>query len=544
MVACNLVKMGARWRGKISLAGCDVLLNLVALVFIAVPWLNPIAGGPTPSVMPWLMSVACAATLCLLATQGHVRWESAIRNGWLLAALVSSFLALLQYFDASAFLNGWVNRPSHGQAFGNLRQPNQFATLVNIGLIALACLALRGRARREAQGNGDGGRLATIWMGAAAALLAVGNAASLSRTGAVQLVAILMLATMWSWWRAAAVRWILLLAALAYVVASVALPWLAGLGPLAGGIMSRFGQEAPSCGSRLVLWNNVLHLIGMKPWTGWGWGELDYAHFVTVYPGTRFCEILDNAHNLPLHLAVELGIPVALIGCGVVAWLVWRARPHKETNIERQMAWAVLALIALHSMLEYPLWYGPFQIAAALCIWILLPVPAHATMAGLLPTDPSLRGPMPLSLAPRTRLWLACIGVLTFGATAYAMWDYQRISQIYQSPEQRSPAYRDDTLAKIQGSWLYRRQVQFAELTLTRANAGNAAQIHALATQLLHFSPEPRVIEKLIDSARLLGRADEVESLSYRFKAAFPREYALWVQRLEKKALAHQPSHP
>ena len=28
---------------------------------------------------------------------------------------------------------------------------------------------------------------------------------------------------------------------------------------------------------------------------------MDYAHFVTLYPGERFCDILDNAHNLPLH---------------------------------------------------------------------------------------------------------------------------------------------------------------------------------------------------------------------------------------------------
>ena len=37
------------------------------------------------------------------------------------------------------------------------------------------------------------------------------------------------------------------------------------------------------------------------------------------------------------------------------------------------MAWAVLAVIGLHSLLEYPLWYGPFQIAFGLCLaWLWL----------------------------------------------------------------------------------------------------------------------------------------------------------------------------
>src|SRR5665811_2179347 len=89
------------------------------------------------------------------------------------------------------------------------------------------------------------------------------------------------------------------------------------------------------------------------------------------YPGARFCEILDNAHNLPLHLVVELGLPLAVLVCGAGLWLVWRQRPWRERDATRQMAWAVLALILLHSLLEYPLWYGPFQVAFGLSLWLL-----------------------------------------------------------------------------------------------------------------------------------------------------------------------------
>jgi hypothetical protein len=212
-----------------------------------------------------------------------------------------------------------------------------------------------------------------------AALLGVANAASSSRTGLFQLV-LLVLLTLWSAAtepgrnRAAGAppaAGVAGVAVLAYVMATFALPLMAGLDPFASGAWARLRAGDAACFSRLTLWSNVLHLIGQKPWLGWGWGELDYAHFITLYPGTRFCDILDNAHNLPLHLAVEFGVPAAVLTCVGALWLVLWAQPWRDANPTRQLAWGVLAVIMLHSMLEYPLWYGPFQMAALLSVWLL-----------------------------------------------------------------------------------------------------------------------------------------------------------------------------
>jgi hypothetical protein len=70
--------------------------------------------------------------------------------------------------------------------------------------------------------------------------------------------------------------------------------------------------------------------------------------------------------------------------------------------------------------------------------------------------------------------------------------------------------------------------VRFAELSMTAVTPADAAAVHALAQRMLHFSPEPRVIARLIDSARLLGRDDEAAALAARFEAAFPVEHARW----------------
>jgi len=470
-------------------------------------------------------------------------------TAWLVAALISVMLGLLQYFGTTAIFGPWVNHTAIGEAFANLRQRNQFATLTNIGLAALLWWVVQGRATlplphwRARAGYAapsawaPWGSAVTLVVLAAALLLGIGNAASSSRTGLLQLLLLIGMAGGWSWRgraddglgndRQRRVWFVLLVAALAYAVAAMALPSLAGGDRLSAGILARLHNGDSQCSSRLTLWSNVLHLIAQKPWLGWGWGELDYAHFITLYPGPRFCGILDNAHNLPLHLAVELGLPFALVFCAVCLWWVLRAKPWRETNATRQMGWTVLTLIGLHSLLEYPLWYGPFQMAVGLSFYMLWRTPAEGGIA--LQSTGGLRAKTEADISvhrelkPLDQRFIALAATFFIAILAYVAWDYHRISQIYLPPASRAVAYREDTLAKIQGSWVFKNQVRFAELTTTPLSQDNALHTYELARDLLHFSPEPSVVEKLIESAALLGRDDEAQFYRLRFNAAFPQ---------------------
>ncbi|MCF8160758.1 MAG: Wzy polymerase domain-containing protein [Polaromonas sp.] len=488
-------------------------LFAVALL-ITLPWLNPFSPGPSAAVVPLLFTWACAAGLLLLkagdsSPEARQRWLRAMAGAWLVAACLSAAIGLLQYFGASDWLGVWANHTSLGEAFGNLRQRNQFASLMNIGLAALLLWVAQASNQRAGRH-----RMLLGLALALAMLLGAGNAASSSRTGLLQLCMVVGLALYWqrtarreeaSPQAGSAIPWVLLAAVLSYAVANWALPWLAGLDPMQSGAWARLRSGDAVCASRLTLWRNVLFLIGERPWLGWGWGELDYAHFITLYPGARFCDILDNAHNLLLHLAVELGLPAALLLCGGGLWLARRARPWREQDPARQMAWAVLAVILLHSLLEYPLWYGPFQMAAALCVWLLLPVSSRGISTP----------------APYLQATLAGM-LLTF--CALAGWQYHLASQIYLSPEERAPAYRSDTLEKTRHVLLFQDQVRFAELTITELTPANAARMNNLAKELLHFSPEARVVEIIIDSARLLGRETEADFYLARLQAAFPQD--------------------
>ncbi len=497
---------------------------------IALPWLWPIATGPSSAMIPWLMSCACFVLLLLIHTARPLDLTGAAAKAWLAAALLSSAIALLQYFGVSASFAPWINVAPLGEAFGNLRQRNQFATLTNMGL---AVLMFASRRWQQAADDRHGGLQAqtrlivSTALLAAVALLATANAATLSRTGLLQLLLLSLMALVWRRQIPARTGHWLAFASLIYILESLLLPLLIGRDPFDNGIGSRFRDPGMACEGRWLLWENVAHLILRKPWSGWGWGEVSYAHFITLYPDGRFCDILDNAHNLPLHLALVWGIPAALVICGLVLFAVLRLRPWRETLPARQLAWAVLALIGLHSMLEYPLWYGPFQIATMLAIWMLWRTRTAVTQPGDEFTAVSAAAHRRFAAAPMLRL--TCAG-LALAALAYAAWDYRRVSQVYLAPSLRSEAYRDDTLSKVQDSRLFRNQVRFAELTLTTVTPENAAQLNAMARDLLHFSPEARVIEKLIDSALVLGRDNEAAYYMLRYRKAFPTEYARWEQ--------------
>lgn len=531
---------------------------------IAAPFLSPLVAGPSANVWQLLVSWVCVAALLLMGPRAlPSRWpltalglllaaivwrgadsdasallgavvavgamalaacvgaglarapragQSALAWGLLAAGLASAVLGLLQYYGAAASLAPFTTAPEVGQAYGNLRQRNQFATLIGMALVAALWLHATSPALSR-------WRLRTWLLPASALLLVLAAAASTSRTGLLQWVSIALVAAALAWGErrnGSKARGdhllphpLLLLGLVpAYFAAAVAVPLMAG--PEVEDMLRRLRDGAPAGNSRLLLWRNVMDLIALHPWAGWGWGQLSFAHFDTLYAGPRFVEILDNAHNLPLQLAVEVGVPAALLFCGVAAAMVLAARPWREREPTRLMAWGVLGAVVLHSLLEYPLWYGPFQLVFGLCLGLLWPAPAATT-----------------ATTPKTPAVVAA--ALLLSAVAYAAWDYTRISQIYLPRAERLAPWREDTLAKLDGSWLYASQVRFAALTLMPVTRANAAEVHALALRVVRFSPEPKVIAKLVESAVLLGLDDEAAGWAARFKIAFPEEYARWL---------------
>jgi len=443
------------------------------------------------------------------SANGLLHW---LLMAWLIAALVSSALAVLQYLDLARELVPWVNQPRTGDAFANLRQRNQFASLTSIGLVALLGLAatMQSISKRYAS---------MMWC--ALALLAAGLACSVSRTGAVQWLVLAVFVVVWVWKDSKQVHPVLLRLAigapLLVILWSLVLPWIALQlnGVMGASLLLRVAgqaQDYAACGGRRVLWSNVLQMLAQHPWQGWGLGETDFAHYSTDYQSERFCDLLDNAHNFPLHLALEFGLPFALVCClFAVHWFYKKSRLLTINNA-RQIAFGMMLVLGIHSMLEYPLWYGPFQITLGLALGLWAGAaterigdasPASSTRQQLLPT------------VMCSALFLACL---------YAAWDYNRVAQIYRQPEMRDAAYRDNPMQAASQSWLFKNQVDFARLMTQNITQENALETYDLAMRVLHYSPEARTVERAAESLRLLGRDVEAEKLASRIPTISPHK--------------------
>ena len=540
----------------------------LATLCLAYPWVHPFHLGPSVTVVSglvaWWGAVGLGLCFCTLLSAREARWR-VLLAGWGLAAGVSALMGLFQYFDRAQLLGPWVNYAGLGQAFGNLRQRNQFATLCSMGLVLLwwgAQYARAGVVTGAPASSGPDARshgaaagamhsapgavppiaeVSKAWPSAArtmvllagASLVCAALAASSSRTGFVQLLLLLGLA--WCW-RPSAPEWarvyrglgIVCFMLCAYVLAAVLLPMAAGVD---SSVFDRMRESPQGCEGRMPLYRNVLYLITQKPLAGWGWGELDFAHFITLYTtplaGVRFCAILDNAHNLPLQLAVELGLPMALLVCALVLILLLQHKPWAERVPQRQLAWGLLAMVGLHSLLEYPLWYGPFQVAFLLCLWVLHVYPAQQGPGAAGADTPAVATAPAPRLFPSLHLrWLA-VAMLAL-LCALVTWNYWRMSQLYMSSENRAPAYRDDTYAKVQGSWFFGGHIDFAVLSVTPVNEQTAPYLLQLGEHLLHFSPEAKVVEKILDAAIVLQQENKIAYYAPRFAAAFPEDYQRW----------------
>ena len=288
-------------------------------------------------------------------------------EGWIAGGLL--LCALLQSFAGLAQLVGWrfgglVMQKLYLQAFGNIAQANHYTDLIFLGLASLCYL----RARQKLQGVVFGGL--AVWLCLAAA-------ASASR-GAWLYTAAFAVLGCWGLLRRGteaetreAAKSLLLVSGFS-VLAQVLVTY--------GELLSAFGvtsslaraADAGSNGQRLFDWQAAWLGIQAKPWWGEGPGAFYKVSIDAMFktPPAGFSKFAEHAHNLPLNLAAEFGVPVALIALG--GFVVWYLRHLWRTPAVWSL-WvlACVAVTGLHSMVEYPLWYAYFLVPMGLVLGVL-----------------------------------------------------------------------------------------------------------------------------------------------------------------------------
>lgn len=476
-----------------------------AVILNALIWLWPFTHGPLSAFWPDFVAICALVVLIVVIPKKQDEFAKAVAVGWLVAACTSAILGIAQYFGLGDALVPLVVSAMPGTALGNTRQTNHLATLLGVGLAALYWL----RSQYDFKG------LAPLLT----ALLVTALAATSSRTGALQIAFLLALLIYWAKSdrrKAVAISSVVLAI---YLLASALLPWALKVNSGASGlgVIERLSDTAMLCSSRRVLWSNVLDLIAMKPWWGWGWGELVYVHYANLFDGPRFCDKLGHAHNFFLQVAVDKGVPIAFGFLALFVFFMFHKKPWRETNVNRQWLWAIFGVLFIHSMLEYPLWFSNFQ--SLLVLAVMAFVKAGNTGRWIV-----------IAQTPMQAVRKQIVGLLVvfFSMAGYVGWDYFKVSQLYTPTAQRPEMFRSDTFAKVGGSFIFSSQVIFAQVVTTDLTRENAASMLDAATLSLHLSAEPRVIEKVIEAAVMLGQDETAKWHMLRYQRAYPEDYKRW----------------
>jgi len=356
------------WRGAI----CRVPLAPLFPCALSMIWMLATWGLSSPpfvvGFLAYLLLFAVAATL---AGGADMRL---VATAMLAVALVQSFIGAMQLFDVS--LGGAVLPKVYRQAYGNVGQPNHYAALLSLGLAAVV--------------GGAGDWRWPRWLTVSVVVwLSVSIAASASRAPWFYMLCFILL----GFWgrcrgslagRDAARRAIWVgVAALAIQIAfaySGCLDWL--------GVTSSIARasDAGSNGQRLYDWSLALSAVKSSPWGGLGIGGFHgwAVAQMPVTPPVPFSKFAEHAHNLPLHLAATMGLPFAVLLLGTVAWWLFRQlRVPMASN--RLFALCSLAVVGLHSLVEYPLWYSYFMIPAGMFCGVLVASAPRGRMIQLSP---------------------------------------------------------------------------------------------------------------------------------------------------------------
>jgi O-antigen ligase len=442
-----LLAIAADPRAAVGFRDALVLVAAPALAsfIVALSTVQSMAIGSLPAALALSAIGLIATAVLVLAAGGAAGRTPSASYGFcaasLVAGVVSVAIGVLQVFAPDAVGNDWIAQTTFpGRAIGNLRQPNHLSTLLLWSAVAvLPLLEARSLVRHTAA-------KAALSMLFAAMLFGV--VLSGSRTGLLGVAGLLVWGLL-DRRLARASRGLLLASPLICLMSWMLLRWLSSvLGAGAMGAAARLGENQDYSSGRWDIWSNTLSLIAQNPWFGIGFGEFNFAWSLTPFP-SRNPQFFDHTHNLPLHLAVELGIPLALLVLSSLAWGLWQAFLRSTAvdgseGVARRALFVMVLLMALHSQLEYPLWYAYFLLPTAFA-WGLC-------LSGIeTPCEESSS-------------WVAQAGVVLVLAAAVTAWDYKKVVAIFSAPIDSTAALAS-RIVEGRRSWFFAHHADYALVT-------------------------------------------------------------------------------
>jgi O-antigen ligase len=278
----------------------------------------------------------------------------------LIGTELNALIGVLQHYKWHTPLDAVVVMQVSSGIYGNLAQANHFANYIALGLISLGLLFQQ---RKIKSGY--------------VILLSIPLLFALTLSGSRSSWLYLPLMICLAWWSARGdptlrplLRYsVLLIIGFGLMHLAVQMSFMSGGDGDTNTVQRLLASNGggDTRGSiRLYLWREAWLIFRESPWLGVGFGQFAWHHFqlVPLLKPSNISGLYNNAHNLIFQLAAEAGIAGLLAlfaSMGVWFYGLRRVRP----SAAHWWGYSVLGVLAIHSLLEYPLWYAYFVAIAA-----------------------------------------------------------------------------------------------------------------------------------------------------------------------------------
>lgn len=424
----------------------------------------------------------------------------------LIGAELNTLAGILQHFHWNTILNSVITVKTSFAVYGNTAQPNHYANYLTLGLISLGLLYARFSLR--------------IWLVALLAMpMLFVMVLSGSRSSWLYLLFAMALAFLWQrrdqelrpLWKYS----LLLIVGFGLMHIVVQIPWLEGSTGTVTTTERLFGDNVSS-GIRLHLWREAALIFAQFPLMGAGFGQFAYQHLqlVAELRNPTITGLYNNAHNLVMQTAAEAGLVGVAILLGSLGLWFWQSVVRGvQFTIYHWWGYAILSVLGIHSMLEYPLWYAYFLGVAAV-------------LFGMFDTET-----YKLELRNTGRLSVAVMLLLGALSLQQAFQGYQRLEYAMvlrgmAVKERELVQVTRDQLLAVHGYPLLSSYAELFIADMMDSSADHLKEKIELNERALRFVPVAPIVYHQAFFLAWLDRADEARTQLERAIWNYPADFA------------------